>query len=330
MIKRYDVVSICNALIDILVKAEDHDLDNLELRKGVMHLVDDPRQSFVLQQFNGKERTMELGGSSLNAIRSLAALGSKTVFAGMIGNDDFGDKIKNRLHELGIVAKLVVSKTATTGTCLILITPDGERTMNTNLGASRLFDETLVPEEELAEAKVFHFCGYQWDTDGQKQAIRNAIAVAERSQTLVSFDAADPFVCERNGADFRSLIHEDADLVFANREEARILFGSPEKAADDIARHGATAVIKLGADGALLARGDVRVHVRPEPTKVIDTTGAGDMFAAGFLFGYCQGLPLELAGRMAAILAADVISRVGAKVSEAAIASVLKVRNAGA
>ena len=328
MNKRYDVLAICNALMDILILTDDSHLANLELRKGIMHLVDDQRQTFVLQQFNGKDRTTELGGSSMNAIRSLAALGAKTVFAGMIGNDEVGDQIQSRLHDLGVVGKLVATAGATTGTCLVLITPDGERTMNTNLGASCLFDEALVPEDEIKESRVFHFCGYQWASDGQKRAIRSAMAIARQHETLISFDAADPWACEGNQADFINLIREEADIVFANREEARILFGSPEKAVDEITRSGAIAVVKLGADGAMIGRGRERIAVAAVKTSVVDTTGAGDMFAAGFLFGHTRNLPLATCGVMAATLAADVIARVGARVTEAAFTKVRDLASA--
>lgn len=320
--KKHDVVGICNALVDILVPVEESDIASLGLTKGVMHLVDATRQTVVLSHCAGRPQTVELGGSALNAIRTLAQLGKSTVFAGMVSDDVYGARILKRMEQLGIVAHLGRSHEGT-GTCVILITPDGERTMNTHLGASRLYTEANVPHAAISHAKVLHFCGYQWDTEGQKKAIQDAIATAKKHETLVSFDVADPFVVGRNREEFLALITESADIVFANREEARMLFGgSPEEAAAQVAKSGAIAAIKMGGDGALVSRGAETFRIAPVPTEVVDTTAAGDMFAAGFLYGLTTGKQLDVCGRMAATIASDVISRVGATVSNVALGTV--------
>lgn len=324
--KSIDVVSICNALIDILVEVKEEDVEKLKLRKGIMHLVDDEHQAGVASKFSDHPKTEELGGSSLNAIRTLSQLGVKTAFAGMIGKDKFGELIKSRMSELGIQAILQDSPQAATGSCFILITPDGERTMNTNLGASCLFDESLVPYDQIQKARIFHFCGYQWGSKSQIQAIQKALDYAQTHKTLISFDVADPFVVESHQGTFIDTIDQYADIVFANREEAQLLYGStPEAACDRICETGATAVIKLGAEGALLGKGERRARIKPFPTKVVDTTAAGDMFAAGFLYGQAKGASLEKSGEIAALLASDVISRIGAKISPTAIAKAAEI-----
>jgi sugar/nucleoside kinase (ribokinase family) len=324
-VKSLDVVSICNALVDILVQADDRDIENLSLNKGIMHLVDDAKQLQVIAHFAEKKQTIELGGSSMNAIRTLASLGAKTSFAGSVGRDTYGELIDKRLAEIGIKGKLQHVE-AHTGICFILVTPDGERTMNTSLGASCLFDETIVPEQDIAQAKIFHFAGYQWANPSQIKAIRRALDVAKANDTLISFDLADPFVVRANRDAFIEIIKDYADIVFSNREETKLLFDStPETAANFITEAGAIAAIKLGAEGALIGHGERRVVVKPVPTKVIDTTAAGDMFAAGFLYGICQDKSLEVCGRMAAEMASDVISRLGATVSSQALASVKKL-----
>lgn len=324
--KTFDVVGICNALVDILVTVEERDVQALGLTKGIMHLVDAPRQLEVLTHVVGRPQALELGGSALNAIRTLAQLGKKTVFAGMVSDDEFGDRIAKRMEQLKIVSRLGRSSERT-GSCVILITPDGERTMNTHLGASRLYGEAEVPHTEIANSKVLHFCGYQWDTEEQKQAIGKAVATAQAHETLVSFDVADPFVVGRNRDLFLKLIQDDADIVFSNKEEAKMLFGgSAEDAAERIAALGAIAVIKLGAEGALVRKGSEVHRIAPVATKVVDTTAAGDMFAAGFLFGFTSGKSLDVCGRMAATIASDVISRVGATVSEGALAEVARIK----
>lgn len=324
--KTYDITSVCNALMDVLVEINDNDIQRLGLTKGIMHLVDSKRQREVLDQFRSKKLVTELGGSSMNAIRTLASLGHKTVFAGMVNDDEFGQRIRERMHDLGIKAYLGGHNDESTGTCLILITPDGERTMNTNLGASRLYDSTHIPHQEIANSHVFHFCGYQWDTNDQKKALVSSIKTAHENNTLISFDLADPFVVDRNRDDFINLIHDEADLVFANREEARLLFNtSPENAARRIADSGSIAVVKLGADGALIVKGQEEFRIPAVPTKVVDTTAAGDMFAAGFLHGFLKGRSLDTCGKIASILASDVISRVGAIVSQDALEKVRKL-----
>lgn len=323
--KSLDVVGVCNALVDILVEASEADIQKLGLKKGVMHLVDEARQKEVLDHLKHVPSQVELGGSAMNAIRTLAQLGQKTAFAGMVADDAYGKRIINRMQELGIHSKLGRSAEGT-GTCVILITPDGERTMNTHLGASRLYGEAEVPHDEIARSKILHFCGYQWDTDGQMAAIRKAVATAKAHETLVSFDVADPFVVDRHRDAFLKVIEHDADIVFSNREEAKMLYNSsPEVAAAEIAKTGAIAVVKLGKDGAIVQKGEEVFRVAPVPTTVVDTTAAGDMFAAGFLYGVVTGKRLDVAGKMAATIASDVIARVGASVSENGLSKLRKM-----
>lgn len=317
--KSLDVVSICNALVDILVTSSDSDLDRLGLNKGIMHLVDDRRQLEVIQHFTDHKTTQELGGSSMNAVRTLAALGAKTAFAGSVGQDPYGKMIEERMRELGIRAHIKQAD-AHTGICFILVSPDGERTMNTNLGASCLFDQDIVPEADIAAAKIFHFSGYQWANPGQIRAIKRALEIAKAHDTLISFDLADPFVVRNNREDFIRIIEDYADICFSNREETKLLYeASPEIACQRITEAGAIAAIKLGPEGALVGKGSTRYAVKPVPTSVVDTTAAGDMFAAGFLYGLCRDKPLEVCGKLAATLASDVISRLGATVAPTAL-----------
>jgi sugar/nucleoside kinase (ribokinase family) len=313
--KKIDVFGICNALVDIIVQVEDQELTSLEVQKGIMHLVDSQRQTQVLNQFLDREHTIELGGSGLNAIRAVAGMGGSVGFAGQIGKDKFGKKIRERMTELKIEA-LLQEADEDTGSCAVLVSPDGERTMNTNLGASRLFDETLVPLQLIADAKVLHITGYQWDTDGQKRAMYKAIEAAKENDTRISFDVADPFVVSRHRQELLNLIEKHADIVFANTEEAKMLYNEDARyACKKIAQTGAIAVIKCGGEGALIAKNEELIKVPAKTVNVIDTTAAGDVFAGGFLFSYTQGKSLEQCGQAATMLAGDVITRVGTTVS---------------
>lgn len=321
--KAFDVVSICNALYDVVFSAEDADLKRHGFKKGNAHLVDRATQISLLEQFKGREKAGELGGSAMNAIRTLAQLGKKVCFGGAVADDDHGGKIRARLDELNIPYYLKSYSDEATGTCMVLVTPDGERTMVTYLGASRFYGKDVLPEEYPGNSSWFHFCGYQWDTEGQKETIRYAAAKAVAAGTRVSLDLADPFVVMHHKENLIEMIESSASVVFANEEEARLLFGQdPEKTAERIGSEGRIAVIKLGARGALICRGSEQVQISPVLTKVVDTTAAGDMFAAGFLYGLCEGQPLDVCGRIAARLASDVISRYGATLSVQVIDSV--------
>lgn len=325
--KNYDVITICNALMDIVVDASEDDIQRFALTKGHMHLVDANKQKELLQHFSSRQQTIELGGSAMNAVRALALLKKKAIFVGMVAQDSFGAQIQKRMSELDITSHLHTSTQEPTGTCLILVTPDGERTMNTHLGASRLYNKQVIPSDELSQTSVLHISGYQWDTEDQKQAIGTALGLAEKAGSLVSFDVADPHVVSVHGADFRKVIENHADIVFANREESFLLYGlNPEETAQKISDMGAMAVIKLGAEGALIQKGKDKVRVQSVKTHVVDTTGAGDMFAAGVLYGLISALPLSDCGKIAALLASDVISRYGAHLSDEVISQVLNYK----
>lgn len=326
MPKEFDVSAICNALVDIVIEVEDSDLAYHGLTKARMHLVDQRQQDQLLRHFAKHEKTIELGGSALNAIRALALLKQQTVFGGAIANDHFGDKIRDRMSQLAIKPALLTLEDDATGTCLVLVTPDGERTMVTYLGASRHYTTNSIPADEIASSKIFHFCGYQWDTDEQKRAIRMATEIAKKNQVLISFDIADPAVVIHHREDFLEMVQEGVDVYFGNREETEVLFEMNYlQAAEVIAQTGAIVVIKLGGDGALVRFGEQSVKVEAVPTTVVDTTAAGDMFAAGFLYGLSLALPLATCGRIAATMASDAISRHGANISAEALKEVSKI-----
>lgn len=321
MTKTLEVVTLCNALMDVMAEVSDEDLATLELTKGIMHLVDADRQEQLLSFLGDRPKHTELGGSGMNTIKALAQLGAKTAFAGMVGNDDFGAAIENKLSGLGIEGNLLRHPTAATGVCLVLLPPDKDRTMNTHLGASCLYDETMVPEAAIKKAKVFHFCGYQWDTESQKQAIKKAIATAKAEGTLISFDVADPFVINRSPEEIKDIVTQHADIVFANREETHTLFkhNDPSATLKELTAGGRYFVHKKDKDGAdVYHKGNVH-SVAAEQVTVRDTTGAGDMFAAGFLYGLTRGMAPAASGRIATILAADTVQTVGAVVSDQAI-----------
>lgn len=321
----FEVTTVCNALMDIVVDVTDDDLIKLGYDKSIMTLVNEEEQKKILDHFKNHQHAIELGGSAMNAIRALALLKKKTSFTGMISEDRFGNEIKDRMFELGIKPNLGITDMAT-GTCLILVTPDGERTMLTYLGASLLYNSEHIPHNDIKSSKVFHFCGYQWGTENQKIAIKAAIKTAKENGTKISFDVADPFVVRANRDEFIELIKNDADIVFANKEEAKLLYDLESKeTAAKIAETGAIAVIKIGSEGAIIQEKDTIYKIDPVKTEVVDTTAAGDMFAGGFLYGYTSGLTHDKSGHIAASLASDVISRYGATLSKEVLEKVLAI-----
>ncbi len=318
--KQYEVLSICNALVDILYEVPDSVLKSHQLTPGIMHLVDSDTQAKLLKSLSGQHPQIELGGSALNATRTLAQLGLQTYFVGMVGHDELGGKILDRLDELGIDARIEKIKEPT-GSCVVLITPDGERTMVTSLGASCHYDENIVPHDKIGKSNILFFTGYQWSTPHQRNAIEKAVETARRSNTLVAFDVADPFMVKQWGQDFRDFIATKADIVFSNAQETAELYPGMkvEEIGAKLAKAGKTVVIKLGAEGAYVAGPSLSEKISAFKVKVVDTTAAGDMFAAGFLYGLSQKWDLRKSTQAAAYIASDVISRIGARVSELAL-----------
>ncbi len=316
--KDLDVVGIENALVDIIIDADEHDLLQLGYQKGVMHLVEEEEQARLLQYLAGRDLGIEVGGAGPNIIRLVASLGARTCLAGMVADDDFGRHFRQRLAALGIMDRIATTTCARTGTSVILVTGDAERTMHTHLGACRHFAPSYIPHPEIARAHYFVITGYQWDTDNQIAAAGQALQAAKAAGAKVVFDVADPFCIARHRQAFLDLMTEaKIDILFANQEEAKALVGAePEQAIAELASKVEVAIIKLGAAGALVQSGKTRHHVASRKVAVRDTTAAGDMFAGGFLYGLLQGFDLPRCGALAARCAEVVIQRIGATLPE--------------
>ena len=319
------VFGIGNPLIDVVIQATDADLQALGLDKGIMHLVSEDRQRAILNHFSDSAPTYRPGGAAPNTLLALAGLGVPAVVCGKIGNDQFGRTYNQQVASYGITSRLMMGDGAT-GSSIILVTPDGERTMNTHLGMCQDFGVADLDEELLTRAGYLYFTGYMWDTEIQKSSIRHALRLAKDAGVTVAFDLADPFAVERYRADFLMLLERDVDIVFANGTEARILYGEPdtELSAQDLAlrlgEHTQIAALKVGKDGSLVATKDAagRAIVTPvpgRPISAVDSTGAGDMYAAGFLAALARGRDPVSAARAAGWLAEEIIQQVGAQFS---------------
>lgn len=309
------VYGIGNPLIDIIAQVADEDLSNLGIHKGTMHLIDERRRRELLAFLAGKSVSYSCGGSCPNTIITLASLGIEATLAGKVGDDEFGTIYKNRLGELAVRDELAFCKEPT-GSSIILISPDSERTMNTYLGANRYYQKEDVVEQSVRDADYFHFTGYMWDTQSQRDAVMKALHIAKAAGTQVSFDIADPFAVGRNRDTFLELISRQADVVFANSEEARILFDNYDayECCRSMGKLCPIAVVKNGKRGSFIAHaGKVsRIPVQG-PSTPVDTTGAGDVYAAGFLYGLCKHRQIEQAGNIASFLAGEIIQQRGAQ-----------------
>ncbi len=310
-----DITGIENAILDLLVTVKDHTIDDLRLDKGTMRLVDVLEQAHILETVGALKPEISPGGSCSNVLRAAATLGARCCYSSAVAHDLFGEAFEQGLLRHRILDRCVRLPGAT-GTSVILVTPDGERTMNTHLGVCRDYRREHVPEGDIARSRMFFTTAYMWDTLNQIDAIEHAIVVARANGCRLAIDLADPFAVQRSLSQLEHHLGQGLDILFANPEEARMMTGLPPREA--VARLGesaAVAVVKDGANGAYVHSAGELLHVPTTPVAVVDTTGAGDCFAAGFLYGYVRGLPFDACARIGNVLAADTIGRLGVRLS---------------
>ncbi len=311
------LVGIGNAIVDVIARTEEEFLTRHRLRKGTMRLIV-AAQAEALYEDMGPGIEMS-GGSVANSIAGFAMLGGRAAFIGKVAEDQLGEVFAHDIRSLGVhFATPPAPPPATTARSLILVTPDAQRTMNTYLGASQLLDENDLDEDLIGRAEIVYLEGYLWDPPGAKRAFRRAIEVAKRAGTRVAFSLSDPFCVSRYRREFLDLIDEGIDILFANEEEAKTLFKveTAEQARDALkSRVPLTALTRSEKGSWLIDRQTGAVHEIPAERvdRVEDTTGAGDLYAAGLLYGLIHGHPLPQAGRIAARCAAEVVSHYGAR-----------------
>ena len=313
---RYDVIAIGNAIVDVMAPCQDELIGELNLSKGGMTLVDTDRAR-ELYDAMGPAKEIS-GGSAANTLAGLASLGAQCAFIGQVAQDQLGEVFAHDIRAAGIDFDTEArAGEPPTARCLIFVTPDGERTMNTFLGASQFLPPAALSEDLIASGAILYLEGYLWDPEEPRAAMRRAIEVARAAGRKVAFTASESFVIERHGEDFRALIEDGLiDILFINEGELATLTGEGEFEAGLSALKDKVPVLVAtrGANGAVaLAKGE-RAEVQAEPVaEVVDTTGAGDLFAAGFLSGYAKEEALENCLRRGAICAAEVIGHYGAR-----------------
>ena len=312
---RYDVTGIGNAIVDIIGRCDDGYLTKIGADKGSMRLVD---AGDIAKIYDGMGPAIEIsGGSAANTLAGVASFGGKAAFIGKVADDEFGRIFAHDIRSIGVnFTAPPVSVSVPTSRSLILVTPDGERTMNTFLGVSTALDEHQLDHDLIRDSAILYLEGYLFDLADAKSAFQAAIEIAKRSGRKVVLSLSDSFCVDRHRSEFLGLIRSGVDIVFANETEIKSLYET--QSFDDAAQHARRdiklAVLTRSAKGSHIFTEGRDITIAAEPVeKVVDTTGAGDLYAAGFLYGLSAGLPLETSGRLASLAAAEVIGHIGAR-----------------
>jgi sugar/nucleoside kinase (ribokinase family) len=308
------VIGIGNALVDVLVKLQnDSFLEQQKIPKGSMQLSDKETVMALLVELGNTKIQLTSGGSAANTIHGLAKLGTKCSYIGKIGKDDFGSLFKNDL-EKNHISTILLSSNTDTGRALTFISPDSERTFATYLGAAVELNADDLKTEYFEGYSILHLEGYLIFNN---ELVKKAVELAKSKGLKISLDLASYNVVDANKEFLHKLIKDSIDIVFANEEESKSLTGEgPEKALDIISQLCDIAVVKVGSKGSMVKAGEKIYKVDAIKATAIDTTGAGDLFASGFLHGYCKGWTLDKCAELGSLTAGKVVETIGAKISQ--------------
>ena len=312
---RFDVLGIGNAIVDIISRCEDSSLEELDLSKGNMQLIDAEQADRLYEKMGPAIESS--GGSAANTIAGVASFGGQTAFIGKVANDQFGKIFGHDIRSIGVAFETPPSENSSpTARCMIFVTPDGERTMNTYLGASTELGQGEVNADMINASKIIYLEGYLYDKEEAKRAFHQATEIAARNGTKVALSLSDGFCVHRHRNDFRKLVKDGVDILFANEEEITSLYevGSFDEAAILVKQECQIAALTRSSKGSVV--------VTPEQTheinahfvhEVVDTTGAGDLYAAGFLYGYANDMPLLHCAQLGSLAASEIITHLGAR-----------------
>jgi sugar/nucleoside kinase (ribokinase family) len=309
------ILGIGNALVDVMTIIPDETcLNRFSLPKGSMTMVDASRSGEIKQAINGLKRTLASGGSAGNTIYGLGIMGVHSSFIGKVGRDEFGNFYEKDMVDAGLTPVLIRSLQSPTGTAVALVTPDSERTFATHLGAAT---ELSADELNMSYFKGYNILYAEGYLIYNLPLVERAFKIAKENRMCIALDLASFNVVNEMHPEFEGLVREYVDIVFANEEEARAFTGlGPVDALNEISKKCHIAVVKTGPDGSWIKRGDEVIKVDALKVKAIDTTGAGDLYAAGFLYGFSNGFSLDKCGLFGSILAGKVIEVIGARMPE--------------
>ena len=310
----FDVLGIGNAIVDVISETSDDFLAEQNLHKGIMRLIDEDEAARLYAAMGpGIEVS---GGSAANTIAGVAALGGRASFIGRVRDDELGDVFAHDIRAQGVSFKSAKAQEGPlTARCLVLVTPDAQRTMNTYLGACIHLGAGDVDTDAIAASRAVYLEGYLWDAPEGPAIFATAAQAAAKAGREVSMTLSDPFCVDRHRDDFLAFIREHVDILFANEIEIASLYQveSFEEAAGRVSRDVKIAALTRSEKGSVIVAGSGRTLIGAHSTRVVDTTGAGDLYAAGFLYGYATGASLERAGRIGSVCAGEIISHIGAR-----------------
>lgn len=316
MKKKFQVVGIGNAMVDILSHTKDEFLVENGVEKGIMQLIDMDR-AVELYGHMGPAQEVS-GGSAANTIAGIAALGGTTAYVGKVKDDQLGAIFAHDLRAQGAVYETPLAANepgAETGRCMVLVTPDGERSLNTYLGWSEFLGPDDIDETMMADAEWLYLEGYRFDGPDSKAAFAKAIAASKAAGGRISLTLSDPFCVDRHREDFLELIRDHVDLLFCNVHEMQAMYPADTLEASMQLAAAETDIVACTAseDGAYILSDGQKEHAHANSVDIVDGTGAGDLFASGFLYGLTSGFDMLTCGRMGCVAAAEVISHIGAR-----------------
>jgi len=310
----YNVYGVGNGIMDMQLRCSDAFLEQAGIEKGIMTLVDEEQQKHTLDQLAEHEVNFCSGGSAANTIVGIADMGGSTAYACKTASDGFGRQYLEEMKKLGVAIE-VAAGDGQTGSCIVLITPDAQRTMLTNLGISASLSVDDIDESEIAKAEYVYIEGYLFAGDSTRAAALKVIELAVANNVKVALTISDPFLIDICRDQFQQLIEGPVDLLFCNEEEARSLTGleDPIDCAHAIHKHCANVALTLGKNGSIIMHEGEAFPIEGVTVDAVDTTGAGDMFAAGVLYGITNGLTWQQSGHLGSHAAARVVSQLGAR-----------------
>lgn len=315
--KHYDVFGVGNALVDIIAFIDPNFLEKKQIQKGIMTLVDETKQGALLADLHDVKKELRSGGSAANTMIAITNSGGTCAYTGKVTHDTYGEFYKKDMEEAGVLFETTPDKDGHTGTCVVLTTPDAERTMLTNLGISTTLAPTDIDLETLKRSKYVYVEGYLWDGDSTKKASELSMKTAKENNIKVAFTYSDPFCVNRSKDEFIQLTKDYVDVVFCNTEEGLALSGKsdPKEAISFISKIAPLVFMTAGKDGAYVAENGKINLVPGFPVKPIDTTGAGDAFAAGVLYGLTHGYSAQKSARWGNYVASRIVAEVGPRLS---------------
>jgi hypothetical protein len=312
---QYACVSMGSALLDFNFKVEQNVLDELNLIKSHMHLIDEQRSREIFERVSNINAEITPGGSAANVTAGVAYLKGKSAFMGSVGTDENGTLYVDKTREAGV--DMIVNKyDQLTGHAITFITPDSERTFATHLGAALCFGENNVSDDIILNSSVLHVEGYMLESDFTYSACIKAMDVALKYKTLVSIDLSDPALINRIKERLEFVLKEYTDIVFVNEEEAFAFTGKYQiDALRELAKYTDLSIVKLGAQGSLISHKGVEYEIKPVKADLVNTNGAGDMYAASIIYGITSGLDIQESGDLASKNSALVVAQVGARLT---------------